>query len=81
MVQGRDRLRPERDPISQSICAYAAQQHDVFEIPDLTLDPRTANNPLVTGGPAVRFYAGVPLKTRTASLSAPCASSTLSPIG
>ncbi|MFK5600647.1 PAS domain-containing protein [Methylobacterium sp. HMF5984] len=50
-------------PISQSICAYAAQQHDVFEIPDLTLDPRTADNPLVTGGPEVRFYAGVPLKT------------------
>ncbi|MCJ2126633.1 GAF domain-containing protein [Methylobacterium sp. J-077] len=50
-------------PISQSICAYAAQQHDVFEIPDLTLDPRTADNLLVTGGPAVRFYAGVPLRT------------------
>ncbi len=50
-------------PISQSICAYAAQQNDVFEIPDLTLDPRTAYNPLVTGGPEVRFYAGVPLKT------------------
>jgi PAS domain S-box-containing protein len=50
-------------PITQSICAYAAQQHDVFEIPDLTLDPRTADNPLVTGGPEVRFYAGVPLKT------------------
>jgi len=50
-------------PFPQSMCAYAAQQHDVFEIPDLTLDPRTADNPLVTGGPAVRFYAGVPLKT------------------
>ncbi len=68
-------------PISQSICAYATQQHDVFEIPDLTLDPRTADNPLVTGGPEVRFYAGVPLKTADGVALGACASSTPSPTG
>ena len=50
-------------PLSQSICAYAVQQDDVFEIEDLTRDDRTASNALVTGGPQVRFYAGAPLKT------------------
>lgn len=50
-------------PLSQSICAYAVQQDDVFEIEDLTRDARTADNPLVTGGPRARFYAGAPLKT------------------
>ncbi|KQT54064.1 PAS domain S-box protein [Methylobacterium sp. Leaf456] len=50
-------------PLSESICAYTAQQGEVFEIEDLTKDPRTADNPLVTGGPQVRFYAGVPLET------------------
>ncbi|WP_264048880.1 PAS domain-containing protein [Methylobacterium flocculans] len=50
-------------PLSQSICAYAVQQDDVFQIEDLTRDERTAANPLVTEGPQVRFYAGAPLKT------------------
>ncbi|TXN41734.1 PAS domain-containing protein [Methylobacterium sp. WL30] len=50
-------------PLSQSICAYAVQQDDVFEIEDLTQDARTSANPLVTGGPGVRFYAGAPLRT------------------
>ena len=50
-------------PLSQSICAYAVQQDDIFEIEDLTQDTRTASNALVTGGPRVRFYAGAPLKT------------------
>lgn len=50
-------------PLSQSICAYAVQQDDVFEIEDLTRDARTADNSLVTGGPQVRFYAGAPLRT------------------
>ena len=50
-------------PLSSSICAYTAEQRDVFVIPDTTQDPRTASNPLVTGTPHVRFYAGVPLET------------------
>ena len=50
-------------PLSQSICAYTVRQDDVFEIEDLTRDARTAANPLVTGGPKVRFYAGAPLRT------------------
>jgi PAS domain S-box-containing protein len=50
-------------PLSSSICAYTAEQREVFVIPDTTQDPRTADNPLVTGAPHVRFYAGVPLET------------------
>ncbi|WP_246692566.1 PAS domain-containing protein [Methylobacterium sp. WL64] len=50
-------------PLSSSICALTAGQRDVFVIPDTTEDPRTADNPLVTGAPHVRFYAGVPLET------------------
>ncbi|MGU3479137.1 PAS domain-containing protein [Methylobacterium sp. D48H] len=50
-------------PIASSICAYTAEQRDVLVIPDTTRDPRTAYNPLVTGSPHVRFYAGAPLVT------------------
>lgn len=45
-------------PLSQSICAHALRQDGILVIPDLTLDPRTRDNTLVTGHPHVRFYAG-----------------------
>jgi PAS domain S-box-containing protein len=32
-------------------------------IPDLTADPRTAGNPLVTEGSRIRFYAGAPIRS------------------
>jgi len=36
---------------------------DILEIPDATKDERFQNNPLVTGSPNIRFYAGKPLVT------------------
>lgn len=51
-------------PIEQSVCAYALEQpDDILVVPDMTRDPRTRENPLVTGSDAMRFYAGVPLVT------------------
>ncbi|KQP26533.1 PAS domain S-box protein [Methylobacterium sp. Leaf100] len=50
-------------PLAQSICAHAVRQRDLFVVPDTARDPRTAGNPLVTGAPFVRFYAGMPLIT------------------
>ncbi len=50
-------------PLDTSICAHAILQHDFFEVPDTTLDSRFSANPLVTGDPNLRFYAGALLKT------------------
>lgn len=46
-----------------SICKFALAVPDLLVIPDLAQDGRTRTNPLVTGEPHIRFYAGAPLRT------------------
>ncbi|MHC2105470.1 response regulator [Methylobacterium sp. CM6246] len=48
--------------LDKSICAHVLGAPDILVIPDLSLDPRTRDNPLVTGEPSLRFYAGAPLE-------------------
>jgi two-component sensor histidine kinase len=49
--------------LNSSVCAHALIEPDLLVVPDLTLDARTRENPLVTGAPFIRFYAGAPLRT------------------
>ena len=49
--------------LDASVCVHALSVPDLLIIDDLTQDPRTASNPLVTGPPGIRFYAGAPLRT------------------
>jgi two-component sensor histidine kinase len=51
-------------PISQSVCKLEIDEPVLLQIPDLAEDSRTADNPLVTGPRAFRFYAGAPLVLR-----------------
>jgi len=50
-------------PHKNTFCSYAIKQDDVFIITDTLTDARFANNESVTGGPLLRFYAGIPLST------------------
>jgi PAS domain S-box-containing protein len=44
-----------------SFCAHTLVGKTVMVVPDAAADPRFAHNPLVTGAPHIRFYAGAPL--------------------
>ena len=48
-------------PRELAFCTYALGRSDMMEVPDAMLDARFSANPLVTGHPGVRFYAGQPL--------------------
>lgn len=50
-------------PRDIALCAHAILKPDILVVPDTTLDERFADNPVVTGEPHVRFYAGAPLIT------------------
>ncbi len=44
-----------------AFCDHAIRADGLFEVPDATADARFAGNPLVTGNPNIRFYAGAPI--------------------
>jgi GAF domain-containing protein len=56
-------LDSSEGPIEHAFCAHTIKQEDLFIVPDAEKDDRFAQNPLVTGAPYIRFYAGAPLVT------------------
>lgn len=57
----RSGLEARETPRNISFCGHAILQRDALVVPDTAVDPRFFDNPLVTGGPKIGFYAGQPL--------------------
>jgi diguanylate cyclase (GGDEF)-like protein len=57
----KEREVPRRD---SSFCIHAIRQTDPLIVNDTLKDSRFAENPRVVGEPKVRFYIGVPLRSR-----------------
>lgn len=49
-------------PRETSFCHRTVGDAQPFVVTDAALDPRVSSNPLVTGGPRIRFYAGYPVR-------------------
>ncbi len=54
-------LAERSTPRSQSFCQHAVASRQLVLVDDARLDPRFVDNPLVTGAPHIRFYAGQPV--------------------
>lgn len=51
-------------PRNPGFCASAIMGGELYMVPDALVDPVAVSNPLVTGEHGIRFYAGVPLRTK-----------------
>ena len=48
-------------PREISFCGHAINSEEIMFVADATIDQRFHDNPLVTGDPSIRFYAGCPI--------------------
>ncbi|MDR5900363.1 ATP-binding protein [Halomonas vilamensis] len=61
--KSRQGLAASETPRNISFCGHAILGRALFEVPNALEDTRFHDNPLVTGAPFIRFYAGMPLYT------------------
>lgn len=72
-IRARSGIEASSTPRCVAFCNYTILENDVFVVEDTLLRPEFRNNPLVTGDPFLRFYAGAALVfSRDLTLGAFC---------
>lgn len=69
VIRGLDVCETPRD---LAFCNYTILGSEVFEVPNALMHPQLSTNPLVTGEPYIRYYAGAPLVHGGHTLGALC---------
>lgn len=62
--KSRQGVRASETPRNISFCTHTIQDIHPLIVVDALADPRFRDSPIVRGEPHIRFYAGVPLRTR-----------------
>lgn len=57
-------LEEQEVPLEPGFCASAILTDDLYLVEDASVDVKSKDNSLVTGKEGIRFYAGMPLKTK-----------------
>jgi len=68
-VQGLDVCETDRE---LAFCNHTIMGDDIFEVTDATKHPDFRDNPLVTGSPHIRYYAGAPFSFDGFKMGAVC---------
>jgi diguanylate cyclase (GGDEF)-like protein/PAS domain S-box-containing protein len=63
--KSRHGLEARQTPRSMAFCAHTIEGEGCFLVEDAALDARFCDNPLVTGAPHIRFYAGQSVHSRS----------------
>jgi len=66
-------LDVRQTPRDQAFCAYTILSDEPVVIEDASQDRRVSDNPLVTGEPGIRFYAGAPIEVDGEQIGSLCA--------
>lgn len=71
-IKSRTGIEVQQTSRDVSFCGHTILGDEIFHVPDAQSDERFFDNPLVTGDPNLRFYAGCPLRVANQKVGSLC---------